>query len=155
MKKLFLALLALPLIGMMTACSSDDDMPQVNIDLNYGNSTVVDNQVYVVKPDTFKIESVTVTAAREGKKATNGPVSYFINGVPLGTNPVAPYGIELPTDDMEVGSYAIQLYMPIYEQGCELASSVSEIRLNVVADSADIPTAAVPTVMQRVAHTYK
>ena len=85
MKKLFLALLALPLLASITACSSDDSQPNVNINITYGNAKVVDNQVYVVKPDTFRIDRVDVTAVNPDKKATNGPVSYFLNAVPLGT----------------------------------------------------------------------
>lgn len=147
MKKILLTLLALPLLAI-TACSSDDDKPQVNVDLSYGNSTVANNEVYVVKPDTFKVTSVKVTPVREGHKATNGPVSYFLNGVPLGTNPVQPFGIAIPTDDMETGAYSLQLSMPILEEGCELANGLVSVTVNVVASADDIPSAAVPSATQ-------
>ena len=155
MKKLFLALLALPLLASITACSSDDSQPNVNINITYGNAKVVDNQVYVVKPDTFRIDRVDVTAVNPDKKAANGPVSYFLNAVPLGTNPVAPFGMYLTTADMEVGSYIVQMTMPIYEEGCELSTAFTQVKLNVVADSTDIPTAAVPSITQQVDYSFK
>jgi len=156
MKKLFLAFLALPLLASFTACSDDDDnMPDVNLNLTYGNAQVVDDEVYVVKPDTFRIDRVEVTAVNPDKKATNGPVSYFINAVPLGTNPVAPFGMVLPTTDMKVGSYVIQMVMPIYEEGSELSTAVAQVKLNVVADSAEIPSAAVPSISQYLDYTFK
>ncbi|MCM1348130.1 MAG: hypothetical protein NC338_01845 [Firmicutes bacterium] len=155
MKKLLFILLALPLLATFTACSDDDDMPQVNIDITYGNTQVVNGDIYVVQPDTFKITAITVTAAREGHKATNGPVSYFLNAVPLGTNPVMPYGIDLPTDNLKTGAYVLQIYMPIYEEGCELASAFSQVNIHVVADAADIPADATPSTGQRVDHTFE
>jgi len=156
MKKLFLALLALPLLASFTACSDDDDnMPDVNLNLTYGNATVVDDEVYVVKPDTFRIDRVEVTAVNPDKKATNGPVSYFMNAVPLGTNPMPPYGMKLYTGDMEVGTYIIQLLMPIYEEGCELSTAMTQVKVNVVADPADIPSAAVPSTSQEMDYAFK
>lgn len=155
MKKILLAILALPLMVAFSACSDDDDKPQVNLDLTYENATVVNGEVYVVQPDTFYVSAVSVTPVREGHKATNGPVSYFINGIPLGTNPVAPYGMYLATDSMKVGSYSLQLFMPVYEVGCELSNIAANVQLNIVADSADIPSAAVPVSAQRVSHTFE
>lgn len=155
MKKLLLALLALPLLASFASCSSDDDMPQVNIDLTYGNASVIDGQVYVVQPDTFRILSVAVTPVREGHKATNGPVSYFMNGVPVGTSPVAPFGVNILTSDLKPGAYAVQMFMPVYEEGCELANAVAQIQLNVLADSTQLPSAAVPSVTQRVEYSFE
>lgn len=155
MKKLFLALLTLPLFAAFTSCSDDDSKPQVYIDIDYGTSAVVDGSVYVVQPDTFKITSVRVSAVDENKQATNGPVSYFLNSVPLGTNPVEPFGIAIPTADLKPGAYAVQLVMPILEVGCELATAVTQVSVKVVADSTDIPTAAVPTSTQRLEYSYE
>lgn len=154
MKKLLFALIALPMLAMLASCSDDDNMPNVYIDLTYGNSSVSDRDVYVVKPDTFKVTSVQVTAVNENHKATNGPVSYFLNGMPLGTNPVYPYGISIPTDKLETGTYALQLLMPIYEVDCEMATALTNVAVHVVADAADIPSDAV-TAPQRVDYTFK
>ncbi len=147
--------MALSLSGSFTSCSSDDEKPQVNIDLTYGNASVIDGQVYVVQPDTFKILSVAVTPVREGHKATNGPVSYFMNGVPMGTNPVAPFGVNILTSELTPGAYAVQMFMPVYEEGCELANAVAQIQLNVLSDSTQLPSAAVPSVTQRVDYSFE
>lgn len=155
MKRLLHALLALPLLASMVSCSSDDDMPDVTLNVTYGNSTVVDKQVYVVKPDTFRIDRLDVTAVSADKKAANGPVSYFLNAVPLGTNPVAPFGIAIPTRDMQAGSYVLQLTMPVYEEGCELSTLFTQIQLNVVDDQSDIPTVSVPITAQQLDYLFK
>lgn len=154
MKKFFLALMALPLVAALTACHDDDDMPQVNLKVQY-NSPVVDGEVYVVKPNDFKIESVDVTAVREGHKATNGPVSYFINAIPVGTNPVSPYGITIPTADLEIGKFVVQMVMPIYEVDCTMATAVSQITVNVVENESDIPETAVPSNGQTLEYTFQ
>lgn len=155
MKKFLLALLALPMLLAATSCSDDDSLPQVNINLTYGNAVVVDNRVYVVKNDTLRVESVNVTAVREGHKATNGSVSYFIDGVPVGTNPFAPYGIAIATDSFEPGAYVLQLVMPIYEEGCELSTALSQVSVNVVASQADIPSSATPSNSQQIDYKFQ
>lgn len=106
MKKFFLALLALPLLGVITACS-DSDKPDVDINISYGtDNRVVDGKVYVVAGNDFVIESVNVQAKDQSKKAALGPVTYYLltndgnnKTIPLliGTTPVEPYAMKIPT----------------------------------------------------------
>lgn len=140
MKKLLFLIFALPLLTVVTAsCDNDGNVPNVDIKMSYANATVVDSKVYVVKPDTLIVKSVTVTAVDKGHAATNGPVTYWFDGVPVLTNPVAPFGVKIPTDDLEVGKYALQFSMPVYEEGCELATAAGAITVNVVGSPDDIP----------------
>lgn len=138
MKKLLFFLFALPLMLAVTSCSDDDDMPQVYLGVVY-NSPVVDGEVYVVKPNEFKIDSVKVVAAREGHKATNGPVSYYIDGAFIGTNPISPYGVTIPTENMLRNKFRVQMVLPVYEEGCAVATIASSVVVNVVEDESDIP----------------
>lgn len=105
MKKFLSALLALPLLALITACS-DSDKPNVNINLTYGANNVESNgKVYVVAGNDFTIESVQVQAVDQSKKASLGPVTYYLipntgtTTMPLliGTTPVEPFALRLPT----------------------------------------------------------
>lgn len=105
MKKFLSVLLALPLMALITACS-DSDKPNVNINLTYGNNNVESNgKVYVVAGNDFTIESVQVQAVDQSKKASLGPVTYYLipntgtSTMPLliGTNPIEPFALKMPT----------------------------------------------------------
>ncbi len=141
MKKFLSILLALPLLVSFTSCHDDDNLPQVKINVTYA-SPVVDHAVYVVKPDTFKVESVNVVALRPGHVATNGPVSYWFNGVSLGTNFAPPFGIKIPTENLSVGSYFMTMEMTVLEEGCEMATLTSSVKVCVVEDESEIPESA-------------
>lgn len=143
MKKLaLLFLFALPVMAVLPSCN-DDDMPQVNISFSCENGTVVDNQAYVVQPDTFFITSINVTPVRSGHKAMCvGPVNYWIDGHPVGTSFEAPYGIEIPSEALSVGRHTLSVNMGIAEEGYTLATAMTSTSLNVVTDASDIPVPA-------------
>lgn len=138
MLTLFLPSLAL------TSCDNDDDnsnMPDVTISLSYGDGAVaVDHEVYVVQGNDLTVTGVFVKANRPGKTATLGPVTYTFNGVVVGYNPVAPFGLTLPTASLAPGQYLLTLGMTVAELHCELAQAVASVPVNVVADEADIPS---------------
>lgn len=141
MKKFLSILLALPLLTAFTSCHDDDNLPQVDINVTYA-SPVVDHAVYVVKPDTLKVERVNVVATRPGHVATNGPVSYWFNGVPLGTSFAPPFSIKIPTDNLTTGSYSLTMEMTVLEEGCEMATLTSSVKVCVVDNESEIPEPA-------------
>lgn len=127
----------------LTSCDDDDDsdMPDVTISLSYGEGAVaVDHQVYVVKGNDLTVTGVYVRANRPGKTATLGPVTYSFNGVVVGYNPVAPFGITLPTASLEPGQYVLTLSMTVAEVHCELAQGMASVPVNVVDSESDIPS---------------
>lgn len=157
MKKLALFLLALPMMAFVASCSDDDDnLPQVDINFTYQNAVVASGEVYVVQPDTFAIESINVTASRPNHVATCvGPVNYWLDGYALGSTFVAPFGIRIPTDALSLGRHTLTINMGIAEEGSALATAVSSVSFNVVADEADIPVPAAGTqTNQAVAYTF-
>lgn len=157
MKKFLLALLALPLLATLTACHDDDELPDVNIDVTYLNGVVVNGEVYVVQGEEFGIASIVTTAVREGSTATNGAVSYWINNIPVGTTAIQPFAITLSAEwTAEPGSFYIQYVMPIYEEGCSLATAYSSVKVNVVASADDIPSGgSTPSNSQTLDHSYQ
>ncbi len=155
MKKI-LFLLALPLFAMLLSCSDEDDLPQVSISLTYDeNATIVGNEVYVVKPNSFVVESLNVEAVRPGHTATNGPVAYWFDGIPLGVNPVEPFGITIPTENLLVGRHRLAMEFRVAEEGCGLATASALVIVHVVKDVTDIPTDDDPTLRMNLEYTLK
>lgn len=134
--------LLLPSI-VLTSCNDDDDknMPDITISLSYGeNATAIDHEVYVVQGNDLTITGVYVKANRPGKNATIGPVTYSFNGIVVGYNPVAPFGITIPTASLEPGKYSLSLGMSVAELHCELAQAYAQVPVNIVASDTDIPS---------------
>lgn len=158
MKKFILFLLALPVMAFVaTSCNDDDDnLPQVDINFSYQNAVVSANEVYVVQPDTFVVESINVTASRPNHVATCvGPVNYWLDGNAIGSTFVAPFGVRIPTEVLSLGRHTLTVNMGIAEEGSALATAVSKITFNVVADEADIPVPATgTTTSQNLAYYY-
>ncbi len=127
------------LCGLVSSCSEEDKLPNVNMTLTYESGVVSDGMVYIVQPDDLIVKSINITAVNQGHKATSGPVTYWLNGMSLGTNPEAPFGITIPTKNLEPGKYALQLSMPVYEEDCELSTATAVVVVNVVADVQELP----------------
>lgn len=157
MKKLFSLLLALPLLTLVWSCGDDDDnLPQVDISFNFANATVSNGTVYVVKPDTLVLDGVLVKATRPGHVATCvGPVNYWLDGYPQGSTFLDPFGLDIYTENLDLGIHTLTANMGIAEEGCSLATAVASIKIAVVADSTSIPVPAGGSGSVPVAHTFE
>jgi len=150
MKKfMYLALAALPVLAV-TACSDDDDTPDVDISVNYENGVQVEDTVYAVMGDTLKITGIEVKAKRPGKKATGGIVTYNLNGVTYFVSAVAPYPCYIPTSDFVAGRYVLGMLMPIFEVDCTPATAYMEMPLKFVENADQIPSTSTPGTNGRV-----
>lgn len=123
-----------------SSCSEDANLPKVSITMTYESGVISEGEVYIAQPDELIIKSIDVTAENKSHKATSGPVTYWLNGMSLGTNPVAPFGITIPTKNLEPGIYALQLSMAIYEEDCELSTATAVIVVHIVADATELPS---------------
>lgn len=143
MKRLALFLLTLPLIGwVMTSCSDDDSLPDVDINFTYTNGTVVESEVYVVKPDTLYVDRITVTAKNTSHKAViAGYVTYYLDGMMPGYIASPDEPLAIATTDLPVGQHLLTVTMTIAEEKCSLASAVVGVKVNVVENASDIPSA--------------
>lgn len=169
MKKFFYLLMALPLAFIAASCSDDDDLPDVSINVDYKNVTVVDNQVYVVSGDTMVVDSVYVVSNRADKNAAivEG-VRYWVNGLPVlfnyqsitgqivndNLNVVPPYRLSIKTDDSMIGSNTITMNMGIAQEGAELGAAVARIVFKVVASADDIPAGSGPSTGQKIDYKF-
>lgn len=141
MKRLFYYLIALPVLAFAAMACDDDKAPNVDVMVNYRNATVSNGTVYVVKGDTLVVDSLYVTAVNTSHKATIvGPVSYYFNGLPIGRVIVPPYKLSIPTDDLDIGAYKLQMNMTVAEEDYPLGICTSEATINVVSSTGDVPS---------------
>ena len=144
LKKFFYLLAALPLLGL-AACNDDDDLPSVDISINYENGVQVGNTVYAVMGDTLKVTGITATPKRPNRKVEIGIVNYNFDGVPYYTSLVQPYPCYIPTEDFAEGNHYLGVLMPIYEVDCTPATGFVQVNLKFVSDASEIPTEGATT----------
>lgn len=138
MKRFIYILLLLPAL-VLSSCH-DDKTADVRISLSYENAVVVNSVIYVVKPDVLTVASVSVEAVNSSHKAANGAVSYWLSSQPIATNPVEPFGVEIPTESLDPGRYVLQISMPVFEEGCELTTAGITLPVMVVESADEIPS---------------
>lgn len=134
MKRFLYLLLALPLLGFFaSSCSDDDkDLPDVTLSMDYSGASYADGVFTVEQGDTLSIDALNVIPAEGTKKATLGPVSYFINGFYEFTNPEPPFKCVIPTGNLNVGKYVLQARANIFQEGKSVAFGVFTYGINVV-----------------------
>lgn len=138
MKRLLLFLLPLTAL-VLTSCHDDDDMPNVDVSVSYVGATQVNDQLYVVRADSFAITDVTLTAINASHNAGTTSVQYSIDGMPLAFSSLAPFAIQIPIERLADGSHVLMLQMPILEEGCEVANGLYFIKFTIVETADEIP----------------
>lgn len=83
MKKLLYLLLVLPFAMVMASCSDDDNLPDVQITMNFSNAAVDDGVLYVAENDTLKLNSIVTKAMDANQSATLANVRYYWNYIRL------------------------------------------------------------------------
>lgn len=143
MKKLLYFLLALPLLSLVSC--GDDDTPDVNVNFQFSNATVVDGTIYVVQGDSLGIDSLWVVPVDTKQTASvigNGVV-YSVNGYPVARGFFPNFAVKFPTDSMAAGKYDLGALFNVAETGCAIAVCAVDLDMQVVADSTAIPTGGV------------
>lgn len=67
---------------MVSSCSDDNDLPNVDITMSFDNAVVDDGTVYVVQDSVFSITSITTKSVDSGKSSAIANIKYFWNGRP-------------------------------------------------------------------------
>ncbi len=148
MKKYLLFLLALlPMTIAFTACSDDDDLPNVDFDITYEGATSVDGVLYVVQGTSFEITGITVTNREEGKGAGISAADYYWDYVYVGTSIQPPYGFEFNvTENTPVGRHQLDIQSTVFAVDKTIAQAVCSFQVQVVASADDIPDGGESTV---------
>lgn len=149
MKKLFYLLAALPLL-FFASCHDDDDLPDVNVSIDYSGAKTVEGVAYVVQGDTLSIDSVYVTPVNPNQRAIIGSVTYYLDQRLLGYAPVQPFSVGIPTGFLPVGNHMLRLEMSVFQEDRTPAAYYIGMPFAIVSDSTAIPDSTQATV-----NTYK
>ncbi len=123
-----------------TSCSDDDDdLPNVNFSFDYSGATVVDGSMYVVHGETLEIEGLSVTPVNPRHQASIGKAVYYWDYEWLFSSVVPPFGLNIDTDRVPVGTHLLQIKCTVLETGCSMATATVSYKVNVVASTDDIP----------------
>lgn len=136
-----------------TACSDDDELPNVTIDTTYTGAVQFEGALYVVQTDTFAITSVAATPVREGKRAAITTVAYGLDGWVAGVTDIPPFAATFNPGSMAVGKHILTMTMGIAETGCTPATGYYATDLFVVATPEELPTPAPETPQGRFSST--
>ncbi|MDE6310641.1 MAG: hypothetical protein K2L96_02335 [Muribaculaceae bacterium] len=142
MKKTLLAGLAsLALILGFSSCNDDNDLPDVSLQVEFNDATIVDGTVYVVQGETFEVESVTPVNNESNKAVELGGVTYYWDYQLLGASNIKPFALEITvTPETKVGRHVLELYCPVYAVDKAPANAMISYPVEVVASADDLPT---------------
>ena len=138
MKKFYYLLLMLPLLAMLAACSDDDnDLPDVDISIRYSGAVEQDGKLLVAQGKTLTIEAINATPAPGTKEAILGNTVYYIDGVPFYTIGVAPFGCEIDTSNLSVGTHRLSFYSQVFQVDREVGFALYGLRIEVTGPDSD------------------
>ncbi|MDE5734987.1 MAG: hypothetical protein K2H83_07600, partial [Duncaniella sp.] len=107
MKRFLYILLVLPLLALAASCSDDDkDLPKVSISVDYSGAVEEDGVLVLTQGQPFTIDALKVTPL-DGKKATLGNTTYYMDGEPFYVIGVSPFGCEIDTNTLPVGNHGL------------------------------------------------
>ena len=140
MKKFYyFLLLALPLA--FVACDDDDDLPDVDFSIDISGAVNVNNALYVVRGDAFKIDGIQVINNDKDKSAIITSADYFWDYYHIGVNFESPYGFEIQTtEDTRLGEHLLEIECPVYAVDKSPAYALVAYRVYVVESADDIPS---------------
>lgn len=139
MKRILYLLLVLPLLGLVSSCSDDKDLPQVSLSIDYTGATEADGSLYVVQGDTLNITALRAIPAEGTKTATLGVVAYFWDGIPQGRTALSPFPISINTTDMEIGKHYLGVNATVLQVDKEVGFAIAQFPVTVVASQSDMP----------------
>ena len=138
-----LLLLALPLL-FLVSCSDNDDLPDVDITVNFEGLYQANGQLYALRDTPLVVNSVTVTPLGSSKEAALGSVRYYCNGVYQGTSALPPFEASFNVAEIPDGPNFLGLEMGVFQVDKSLSWAKIEFKFNVVDDAASLPDGAIP-----------
>ncbi|MBD5186224.1 MAG: hypothetical protein HDS92_06420 [Bacteroidales bacterium] len=141
MKRFYYFLLALLPVIALSSCSSEDDLPDVEMSVTYSGATDIDNVLYVVQGNVLSIDALTVTPVDASKKATIGATAYYWNYQYVGTTIREPFGMSFDTATMPVGDYVLQINSTVYQVDKSVGQAYFTYLVKIVANESDVPGA--------------
>ncbi len=147
MKKLLYLLLVIPFAMMVSSCSNDNDLPNVDITMTFDNAVVKDGTVYVVQDSVFSITSLTTKAVDSNQQSAIVNVRYFWNGYPAPNLTWSNFPMEIDMAQMiqpESGNNILGLDATLLETDKSISYSTSRIPSKAVEKVEDLPDGVQP-----------
>ena len=142
MKKLFYLLFLLPL-AFFAACDDDDNLPAVDFTLTLDNVTQYEKGFYAVKGDTVIVDGVSVKPIDNGKAATVTGVRYFLDYMPIMTDPIlAPFTTKFLTEDLPARTYNFGITATVLQVDKSISNVAINVPLTIVENKEQLPEGA-------------
>lgn len=142
MKKLLYLLLVVPFAMMISSCSSDKNLPNVDISMSFDNAAVQDGIVYVLQDEVFSMTGITVKAVDTKQQAAIANIRYFWNGIPAPELTWSPLPMEIDMAQMpqpEDGENILGLRATLLETDKSMAYTVLNVPIKAVESEEDLP----------------
>lgn len=148
LRTLFCTLLAVGVCAGFTSCDDDDDdLPDVSFGIAIeGGVFDEDGDIYVVQGDELTIAGIEVRNNVPGQGAALANVSYYLDGVYLGTTNLPPFICrDITGDNTPVGEYDLDITCNVLAVDKELAVAALDYDIEVVPDASYLPPTATKT----------
>ena len=142
MKKLLYLLLVLPFAMMVSSCSNDNDLPNVDITMSFDNAVVKDGTVYVLQGEEFSITGLTTKAVDSNQQSAIVNVRYFWNGYPAPGLTWSNFPMEINMAEMpqpESGNNILGLNATLLETDKSMSYCTLRIPIKAVEKVEDLP----------------
>lgn len=137
MKKLLYLLLVLPFAMMISSCSSDNDLPNVNVNMTFDNAAEKDGSIYVVQDSVFSITGLTTKAVDSNKQSAIVNVKYFWNGLPAPDLTWSGFPMEINLS--KAGRNVLSLQATLLEVDKSMAFATINVPIVAVDKVEDLP----------------
>lgn len=146
LSRLFLTLLALLPALAFTSCDDKNDLPDVDITLQFDGAAYVDGTLYAVAGAPFSVASIDVTNRDAGKKAGITVANYFWDYQYLGSVVEPPYAYTIDLSENVVpGRYVLTIECPVIAVDKAPATATMNVNVVVVESETDVPDNATTT----------
>lgn len=145
-KFLPIALLVFALPFVLSSCSNDDDLPNIDYTLQLSGGVLDQNtgNIYVVRGETLQIESISVRNLDSNKTAAITGAEYFWDYNFIGNSHVPPYGFDITvSDETALGEHQLTIRTGVVAVDKEPAVGIVNYTVVVVESAADLPSTAV------------
>lgn len=142
MKKLIYLLLVLPFAMMISSCTDDKDLPNVEITMSFDNVAIQDGTVYVLEDGTFSITGITTKSVDSKQQSAIANVRYFWNGIPAPGLTWGEYPLEITMEELplrESGNNLLGLDATLLETDKSMSYCSLRIPVKTVKAVEDLP----------------
>lgn len=139
MKKFLYLLLVMPFLCALSACDDDDNIPQVNLSIDYKGATLQDGVLYVVQGEPLEITALRAIPDEGTKAATISSATYYWDGIPAERIFASPFPVTVNTTDMEVGRHTLGVYANVLQVDKSIGFAAADFPVVIVASSDELP----------------